>query len=225
MDVLEIISQVPLFSDLPPEELNRLAGRGERRAYAAGEVVFYAGDLGHRLYFVGSGSVKIHLDREDGEETVFAIIPAGDLFGEMSLLDGQPRSADATCCEPTELAWLDANTLRDCLDRYPHFNRRILERVSRRLREADRQVEVVTALDVYGRVAAQLLDLARAHGVPAAQGTEIRLGLTQQTLAAMVGSSRESVNKAISAFRKRGFIEMDRERILLLNEEELRKRA
>ena len=225
MTVSEILASVPLFTSLGPEELASLAGLCRRRTYQAGDTVFFAGDPGHLVYFIGAGKVKIHVIRDDGEETVYSIVSGGEFFGEMSLIDGQPRSADATCIEPTELASLPGDEFLRCMERFPDLSRRVMAVQSARLRSTDRQLEVLASLDVYGRVAAQLLELARQHGSPAEGGTEIRLGLTQQNLADMIGASRESVNKALNRFKSRGFIAMDRGRITLLDEEELRKRA
>jgi CRP/FNR family cyclic AMP-dependent transcriptional regulator len=225
MKAIDMLSRMALFEDFGLEDLEYIAERCQTRSYRSGESIFYAGDPGHQIYFIGSGKVKIHLERDEGEETVYSIASKGEFFGEMSLLDGQPRSADATCIEESELAYLTGEGLQECLARYPILLRRVMEVMSRRLRTADRQLEMIAALDVYGRVAAQLLELARLHGHPVERGSEIRLSLTQQTLAAMVGASRESVNKVINSYKSRGYIEMDRERIILLDEVELRKRC
>jgi len=225
MTIPEILSQIALFEEFTPEELEFVAGRCRRRAYQPGDTVFFAGDPGHQVFFIGSGKVKIHLLRDDGEETVYTIVSAGDFFGEMAIIDGKPRSADATCTEKSELAFLMRDDFFECMERFPKLSRRVLQVQSQRLRDTDRQLEMMTSLDVYGRVAAQLLELARLHGAETGKGTDIQLNLTQQDLAAMVGASRESVNKVLNAFKSRGFIQMSRGHMTLLNLEELRKRS
>jgi CRP-like cAMP-binding protein len=225
MNIPDILSRVSLFQDLSPEELVQVASKCRRRVFQPGDTVFFAGDPGHQIYFISSGKIKIHLLRDDGEETVYSIFSEGDFFGEMSLIDGQPRSADATCIDQTELAFLTRDDFFACMDRFPKLARRVLEVQSARLRSTDRQLEMIASLDVYGRVAAQLLELARQHGVETDRGPEIRLGLTQQNIAAMVGASRESVNKVLNSFKNDGMIDMDRGRITLLKTEELRKRT
>jgi CRP-like cAMP-binding protein len=225
MNVTEILSRVSLFQSMSQEELEFVASRCRRRVFHPGDTVFFAGDPGHQVYFISSGRVKIHLTRDDGEETVYSICTEGDFFGEMSLIDGQPRSADATCIEESELAFLTRDDFFACMDRFPSLARKVLEVQSIRLRNTDRQLEMLTSLDVYGRVAAQLLELARLHGVTTDRGPEIRLGLTQQNIAAMVGASRESVNKVLNSYKSSGLLEMDRGRITLLQPDELRKRC
>jgi CRP-like cAMP-binding protein len=224
MNLLEILTLNSLFSSLAKDELEYIASKCRRRVMQPGDTVFFAGDPGHQIYFIGSGRVKIHLLRDDGEETVYSLISAGEFFGEMSLIDGQPRSADATCIEQTELAFLTSDDFFDCLERFPKLARKVLEVQSARLRNTDRQLEWIASLDVYGRVAAQLLELSKQHGVATDRGSEIRLGLTQQNIAAMVGASRESVNKVLNSFKSDGIIDMDRGKITLLKINELRKR-
>jgi CRP/FNR family cyclic AMP-dependent transcriptional regulator len=225
MTIPEILEKISLFQDFTPEEIQFIASRCRRRAYQPGDTVFFAGDPGHQVFFIGSGKIKIHLTRDDGEETVYTIVSAGDFFGEMALIDGQPRSADATCTEKSELAFLMRDEFFECIERFPPLSRKVLQVQSQRLRDTDRQLEMMTSLDVYGRVAAQLLELARLHGSETGKGTSIDLLLTQQDLAAMIGASRESVNKVLNSFKSRGFLQMTRGHITLLNLEELRKRT
>lgn len=225
MTVEEILSRITIFQDLPLQEIKEIAKRARRRVFSQGDPVFFSGDPGHCVYFIGSGKVKIHTTREDGEETVIGILSDGEFFGELSVLDGQPRSADVTCLEPTEIAVLDREEFLSILDRYPSLSRKVLIAQAARLRATDRMLDYIASLDVYGRVAAQLMELAQRYGRQTPNGIELDLRITQQDLAGMVGASRESVNKVLNHYRNRGIVSFERGRITILKPTELKRRA
>ena len=225
MTAAEILSRIPLFGDLAPEELEWVAGRGRLRTYGPGEKVFFAGDLGHHVFFVGSGSVKMHLDTDGRDDLFYCMVSPGEFFGEMSLLDGEPRFATATCTETAEIAFLNRDNFFEALGRFPALNRRFLGILARRLRNADDRLEMTTVMDVYGRVASQLLELARLHGVQTDRGAEIRLHLEVPDLALLVGASPESVGWVLNNYESRGYIHRDGYKIVLLDPEGLAKRG
>jgi len=210
MSAIRMLARVPLFSTLSEEQLDSLVRHLRQRVFRAGEAIFHKDDPGQTLYIIHSGRVKIHNVREDGNETIIAILPTGEFFGELSLLDGKGRSADATAIEPTELLMLHREDFLRCLQQSAKMVSHILTVLGTRLREADAQLYSITSLNVNGRLARQLMLLARQHGVQTAKGIQIPIRLTQQNLASQIGATRESVNKAMTYFRENNYLLVER---------------
>lgn len=226
MAILDSLADVPLFSGLQRADLDLIAQRVRQRRYRGSEVIFHKDDPGIAFYMILSGRVKVHAESPDGTEVTIALLSAGEFFGELSLLDGEPRSADVSTQEPTEVLVLTRDDLLDCIHQAPRIAINLLAVLAGRVRRTNETVQALSSLDVHGRVAKQLLLLARQHGVPAAQGTQIAIRLTQSDLAGLVGASRESVNKVLGFFRKRAWISLDdQHRITILKPDELAKRA
>ena len=197
----------------------------QRRWFKRGEVIFHKGDPGETLFMIVQGQVKIVLPSEMGEEALLAVLDEGEFFGELSLIDEQPRSATIVASEPTETLVLHRDAFLKALTQAPELAIDMLRVLSRRLREADEFVEDAVFLDVPGRLAKKLLQLAEAYGHPTGEGgTTIGLRLTQQELATMVGATRESVNKHLRAYRSRGIIELDHQRIIIRKPDDLARR-
>jgi len=218
-------SGVPLLSNLTKDELNDLQPFLTKRLFREGDIIFHQDDPGDRLFLIRDGRVKISLLAEDGRENVIAIMAKGDCFGELAALDGLPRSATATAMERTETLFLRRGDLLQFLERHPGAAIKVIDLLSRRLRQTDEQIADLAFLDVHGRVARKLLELASAHGVDKGQGTEIGFFLSQQELANLVGASRESVNKVINYFKDKGYLAINRGRIVLMNRRALEQRA
>jgi CRP/FNR family transcriptional regulator/CRP/FNR family cyclic AMP-dependent transcriptional regulator len=225
MAITETLGSVPLFAGLRPTELEALAQKVRHRRFREGEAIFHRDDPGAALYVILNGRVKIHNEGADGTDIIITVFKSGEFFGEISLLDGSDRSADATTMEPTELLMLTRGDLEEVIERHPRIALNMLACLATRLRGNTNIIESLSALDVKGRVARTLLDLAEKHGELVEGGTRINARLTQGELAALVGASRESVNKEIGKFRRRGFIqyEDDKQRLILLRPAELRK--
>jgi CRP/FNR family cyclic AMP-dependent transcriptional regulator len=219
-----VLSRVPLFAELPPDRIHELAQVVRRRTYHRGETIFHKGDPGNGLYIIASGQVKIVLPSEMGEEAMLAVLEAGEFFGELALFDGLPRSATVVAVQNAEVLVLHRDDFLSFVSRNPEVVTALFAALSRRLRSADEMIEDAIFLDVPGRLAKRLLDLADKHGKPAERGVAIDLKLTQQDLAAMVGATRESVNKHLGWMRDHGLIQLDRQRIVVLKPEDLRKR-
>ena len=233
-----LLAQVPLFAALTAEELAGLAALLSRRRYAKGEVIFHQGDAGTALYIVEEGGVKIVLGSEEGKEVILALLGRGDFFGELALLDGEPRSADAVARDATQLLALRRDDfLRFVLDK-PRVAASLLAVLSRRLRRTDQLVHDAAFLDVRGRLARVLLELAEAQGRPepagvAAGGTfpvgaaaatvVLAARLTQGELAEMVGATRESINKWLGFYTRRGVLRFERGRLTLMDLQRLRQ--
>jgi len=211
-DAAPFLGQVPLFSSLSPDTLATLAGRMRRRRLPGGAPIVYRGDPTGALYVILSGRVKVHTATLNGDEVILGVKGAGDFFGEMSLLDGQPRSADVSTLEPTELALLDGAALRETIEAQPSVAWALLGSLSRRVREQNAQIEMLMTRDVAGRVAGKLLELADTQGetLPGGRGVRIGVSLTQSDIAALVGATRERVSRALTGFRAQGAISWEK---------------
>jgi CRP/FNR family cyclic AMP-dependent transcriptional regulator len=216
--------QVSFFADLPEEEIKALSSATKRRTFRAGEVIFHRDDPGQVLYMIKEGKVKICIISPDGQEVSLAVLGKGEYFGEFALLDGLPRSTDAVALEKVECYTLQRSDFLNAILKNPKIAILVLEALSKRLRTTDQMVEDLIFLDVYGRVAKKLLELADAHGVKTGEGVLIDVRLTQQELASMVGASRESVNKVLGYFTDKNFISTDKHRITIHNTNDLKRR-
>jgi CRP/FNR family cyclic AMP-dependent transcriptional regulator len=201
-----ILSEVALFRGLPAEQLSDIEARLRRKIFLAGANVITAEELDETVYVVLEGSVKVYVTRPDGSEVILAILGAGEIVGEMSVADSLGRSANVITLEETNLLLMDRGTFRASVEELPTMALNLTNILSRRLRLANAHLRSVAARDVPGRVAAQLLALAREYGVPSRNGTLIPLPLTQSDLAALVGASRVRVNQAIAFFKKRRYL-------------------
>jgi CRP/FNR family transcriptional regulator, cyclic AMP receptor protein len=221
----EVLAKVPLFAGLPDEERERLGTLLRSRRYARGEVIFLEGDEGTALCLIAEGRIRIQLTGTDGREVVINVYGPGDFFGELALLDGEPRSADAIAQDASLVYWLQRDDFARYLDSHPRAAMTMLASLSRRLRHTTRVVQDATFRDVPARLARVLLDLAARNGEAIEPGIRIESKLTQGELAAMVGASRETVNRALRGFEQRGLIRWEANRILIAEPEKLRTRA
>ena len=218
------LKQVSIFADLHEEEIYALTSAAKRRTFRAGEVIFHRDDPGLVLYMIKEGKVKICIISPDGQEVSLAVLGKGEYFGEFSLYDGLPRSADAVALEKVECLTLQRSDFHNAILKNPKIAILVMEALAKRLRNTDQMVEDLIFLDVYGRVAKKLLELADAHGVQVEDGVRIDVRLTQQELASMVGASRESVNKVLGYFTEKNYISTDKHRITLHRMADLKRR-
>ena len=215
---------VNIFNGLSDEEISELASAARRRTFRSGEVIFHRDDPGQVMYVIKEGKVKICLISPDGQEISLVVFGQGDHFGELALLDGLPRSADAIAMERVECYTLQRSDFHNAIMKHPKIAIRVMEVLSERLRKTDQQVEDLIFLDVYGRVAKKLLELSDTHGKKVEHGVRIDVRLTQQELASMVGASRESVNKVLGYFTEKQYISTDKHRITLHRIADLERR-
>ena len=218
------LKQVPLFAGLADEDIDELMSVAKRRTFRSGEVIFHREDPGQVLYVIKEGKVKISLISPDGQEISLVVFGKGECFGEFALLDGLPRSADAVAMEKVECYTLQRSDFHKAIMKNPKIAIQVMEVLSKRLRSTDQMVEDLIFLDVYGRVAKKLLELADTHGTKVENGIRIDVRLTQQELASMVGSSRESVNKVMGYFTDKNFISTDKHKITLHRIADLKRR-
>ena len=216
------LSQVTLFDALTEDERQGLAACLRRRQYAKGQIIFVQGDPGTSLYLIETGRVKIVLTSDEGKERVIAILGPHDFFGELALLDGQPRSADAIAQEACQLRLLQRDDFLRYLETRPQVATKMLAVLSRRLRHTNQVIQEAAFLDVPARLARLLLELASDQGQPVAGGAVIAARLTQSELAGMIGATRESVNKWLGYYERHGLIRTHRGQITVLRPQGLR---
>jgi CRP/FNR family cyclic AMP-dependent transcriptional regulator len=220
MEDAAFLARVPLFTSLKPALLDELAGKMTAKSYRRGEVIFHQDDPGSALHIIKRGQVKISTIAPEGEE---AILTDGDYFGELSLLDGKPRSANATAMEITQTLALQRQDFMEILGRHPEMVGDILASLADRLRNTDHLLEDAVFLSLPARLAKRLLELAEKHGVKTDRGLEIDLHLTQQELAAALGVSRVALNKQLGLLQDRGLVSLDTRRIIIDRPDELSK--
>ncbi len=224
MNLDRILAETALFAPLGPEERADLASVFIRRAFDRGEILFRQGEPGRHLYLVESGKIKITVPSTDGREALLVILDSGEIFGELSLFDEGVRTADARAMDPVVVHVLPHDIFRKYVEGHPRVAWELLKILAVRVRETDEAMQDVIFFDVPGRVAKRLLDLAERNGVPDPDGTRIDVPLTQEEIAQMVGSSRESVNKALASFSERGWIVLRDRQYVITNAESLRAR-
>ncbi|HEX3246884.1 MAG TPA: Crp/Fnr family transcriptional regulator [Chloroflexota bacterium] len=222
---LDALARSVVLRGLQREELEHLARTMRRRSYRRGEVVFHQGDPGESLHVVCHGKLKVVIIGDNGEEAVLAILGPSDVFGEMAVLDGGPRSATVTALEPVETAVLSRADFIQLLRRMPSAVDGLLASLAQTIRQADEDIGGLMFLDLHGRLARKLLELADTYGEPSDGSTLIRVQLTQEELAGMIGATRASVNKILGYFEDRGAIQRHGRQIVVCKPDILERRA
>lgn len=210
----ELLGNVVLFSGLQEEELNALLRVAVAKNYAKHAIILREGDKTDALYIITSGKVKVMLSTGGGKEVILAILGKSEFFGEMALLDEQPRSADVVAMEPTQLLVISKTDFINCLAHNPQMSFRIMQGLIQRLRSADRKIQSLALMDVYGRVARTLLELAKPEGGRLVVGEK----LSQQDLADMIGASREMVSRILKDLSLSGHIRFEAKKIIVNQE-------
>jgi len=222
-DRWSFVRNIPLFAEMDDVELTHVANALKRRTFAAGQTVFYQGDPGNVAYIIESGQVRIYVHGEDGREVSVILYGPGDIFGEMALLDRRPRSATATAMEDSVLLALNADDFHRHLRHSHQLALNLMLTLSTRLRETTEAIESLATLDVNRRLIKKLLYLAQRQGTPNENGIRIRGRLTQQALASLISTSRESTNRALRALARKGLIDMRHGRIVILKPQALER--
>jgi CRP-like cAMP-binding protein len=216
----DFLATIPLFSGLPEEELERFAELTRERSYPKGSVILFQDDPGDSLFVLRAGRVKVVLIGEDGREVILGVLEPGAHFGELALIDDQPRSAHVIAMEDAQLLVLRREDFRRRVEANPTVAWALLTELSRRLRRADVKIGGLVLLDVPGRIARLLLDLADEAGTE-----QIEKPLPHQTIAQMIGASRETVSRAMKDFQDAGLIRVERRRISIGDRDALEKRS
>jgi CRP/FNR family transcriptional regulator/CRP/FNR family cyclic AMP-dependent transcriptional regulator len=218
------LARTALLRDLTDEDLGHIVGLAHRRTFRRGEVVFHQGDAGDALHIVETGRLKVIVYGESGSETVLSILGPGESFGELALIDGEPRSATVQALEPAQTVSVRRDEFLALLRTHPETNERLLVALVAKIRQLTDTVSDLAFLDLEGRLAKKLLELAALHGSETGGVAEIEVPLTQEDLAAMVGATRASVNKVLGWYEDRHLISRLGRRITLLDPERLRRR-
>jgi len=218
MTPTELIASVPLFADLTPTEIEKLAAASAVEDLRRGDVLFRENDESDRLYVVMDGRIAIAKRSIDNRESVVALMEGGDLFGEMPLFDRIGRSAEARALEVSRVLVIAYGPVREVYQQRPELLWGVVELLAGRLRNMDVALADTVFLDVTGRTAKRLVEMA-------GDDDEFNLPVTQEELAAMVGASRERVNKAIASFVRLGWIAQADRRYRITDREQLERRS
>lgn len=218
-DSARLLGTLPLFAALPPAELQGAAEASRLRRYPRGQIIFSTGDRSDSLVVTVSGRLKVVVRSADGGELMLAVVGPGEMLGELGVIDGGPRSADAEALEPTELLLVPRDVIADLQQRFPSVSIALLEAVSASFRRLTDATADLVFLDLPRRVAKAVIEHPRD-----AEGA-VDLGLSQQELAHRVGGTRQSVNQALRGFERRGWIETDGRKIVVRKPAELERFA
>ncbi len=196
------LRRVPLFSSLSEGQLDTLAAGSVRKNYPRGRTIVSEGEPSQSLYILLSGRAKVQRSDAEGKEVILAVIGPGEFFGEMSLIDDAPRSASVITIESSDFMAINKDSFKAMLIQSPEIGMQIMKGLVRRLREADKKIETLALLDVYGRVARVLLDFSENI-----DGERIVKGrLPRQEIAKMIGASREMVSRVMKGLEIDGYI-------------------
>ncbi len=226
--VVEEVNPQPgsFLAGLSAEEAGELIRLGSRRRYPAGSTLFVEGDSAHEVLVLLDGSVKVSVGSVEGREVILDVFEPGSLLGELSVIDGKPRSATVSALSPVEVVTVAAGAFNEFLDRNPRVLRRLLGEIIERLRTRVRHQLEFGAGDALGRVCARLAEIAERHGEPAGGGAVVVHSPVSQTdLASWAGLSREAVVKTLRSLRQLGWIESEGRTIAIRDLEAVRRRA
>ncbi len=218
--ITDFLSTVPLFRELERSSVRGFAEFTREQKFAKGAMIVTEGDPGDALFVVRSGEVKVVLIGDDGREVILNVLGIGEHFGELSLIDGRPRSAHVVVTQPVGLLVLRRADFRRQVEQSPQVAWGLMVELSRRLRQADGTIGSLVLLDVPGRVAKVLLE----HATPGEPATLVKQ-LTHQTIAQMIGASRETVSRAMAEFQEKGYLSVQRRIVTIINRTSLEARS
>src|SRR3981081_1168947 len=219
---LAVLRQHPMFCDLEPEALDQLCRYAKHSTLKRGATIVSKGDPGNSLVVVVSGTVKISISSPDGRSAILNLIGPGEIFGEVALLDGRARTADATANTNCEIYVIDRRDFIPFVRSQPALAMKLIELLCERLRWTSDQVEEVILQNLPGRLASALLRLTEKHKLAPAGRT---IAITQQEISEMVGMTRESITKQLRAWAARNWVRLEHGAIVVLNAEMLRELA
>jgi CRP/FNR family transcriptional regulator/CRP/FNR family cyclic AMP-dependent transcriptional regulator len=220
---VDFLKKVPLFSELDEGELQQLAGVMREQHYKKHSTIVHVDDPGNALYILKSGLVKVTIEDQHGYEMILRILYPTDFFGDMSLLDGMPRSATVTTQEFSDVLTISRDHFLNIIEKSPKILLKMTSVVSQRLRKANELIHSLAFFDVYGKVARTLLNLAQERGRVTEQGTVIDMRLTQQELAELAGMTRETMARTLREFQQAGCIRVESGVISILALDMLRR--
>jgi len=217
MDKLSLLQSVPIFSDLSPSDLNKIAERMVLRAFTKGQMILLEDDLGQTFFVIAGGSVKITRLSDDGREVILAMLGESDFFGEMSLLDGAGRSANVVALDSSEVLTLARNDFLEILQDYPKISISLLDELTQRIRKSDQQIESLSLSDVEQRIGITLIRLAEELGTIKHGTVKINNLPYQQDIANMAGTSRETVSRTFKLLEEKGLVTREGRKLTIYN--------
>lgn len=217
----EILKKIPIFSGLSDDELGKIKELVQTARFRKGAVIFQEGDPGEAVYFVKSGKIKIYKSDEEGREYIVHIFQEGDVFAEAVLLGGASYPASAEAVEDSIVGFIKNSDLEKLISQNLQIALKIIKIMAGRLRETQEQIRNLAFRDTYDRTACMLHKICLDYGQRTQNGIEVDLPFTRQEMAALVGTSRETVTRVLSDMKKNGIIDMTRQKIIVLNEKKL----
>ena len=215
MDEKELLRTVPIFSELTDEDIVSLARVAIRKHYAKDAVIFFENEEGDFFFMILDGRIKVTILGDDGREVILSLLGAGDFFGEMALLDNEPRSATAIAVEDSELLSLHRTDFQSVLSDKTSIASSLMRILSGRLRKANHQISTLALLDVYGRVARVIVDMAREEGRRLKDGRIAFRRATHQEIANRIGTTRETVTRMLKDLERQALIKVEGREIVL----------
>jgi CRP-like cAMP-binding protein len=209
MDEKELLRTVPIFSELTDEDIVSLSRVAIRKHYAKDAVIFFENEEGDFFFMILDGRIKVTILGDDGREVILSLLGAGDFFGEMALLDNEPRSATAIAVEDSELLSLHRTDFQSVLSDKTSIATSLMRILSGRLRKANHQISTLALLDVYGRVARVIVDMAREEGRRLKDGRIAFRRATHQEIANRIGTTRETVTRMLKDLERQGLIHVE----------------
>lgn len=223
MDRFLALRQIPLFSSLDDVVLKNLSKISNYKVYKKNEIIFHLGDEGSTLFILHSGSVKIFLNDDKGKEMILKILYEGDFFGEMSLLDGQFRSASVMAVEPSKAIIIQREDFIRLIKDNPEIALNTMVSLSRRLRKIDEKIASLAFFDSYGKVARLLLDFVEDSNEKADGKVVVNSNLTRLQMASMAGTTRETLTRILGEFQIRGAVKVEGRKITILDDALLKR--
>ena len=215
MDEQELLRSVPIFSELTEADFSSLAKVANRRRYPKDSVVFFENEQGDFFFMILEGRIKVTILGDDGREVILSLLGSGDFFGEMALLDNEPRSATAIAVEDSELLSLHRNDFQAVLSDNRSITVGLIKVLTTRLRRANHQISTLALLDVYGRVARVIVDMAREEGRRLKDGRIAFRRATHQEIANRIGTTRETVTRMLKDLERQGMIHIEGREIIV----------
>jgi CRP/FNR family cyclic AMP-dependent transcriptional regulator len=219
--VVELLRQVPLFSELSEPELEHVARVAIPRTYPRETRVFHEGDPGDACYIVRSGSCRVTREHPDGRAITLATLGSGAIFGELAMFDGERRSASVEASENTELLALPASDVRTLIREHPQMAEKLVVALTRRLRDANERISRQSFQTVPSRVAGVLSQLLAEEPLTPVVRDGVTIRLRQSDLAQLAGTSRESVSRFLATLERAGVVQVGRGRVTVLQPERL----
>ncbi len=220
--MINFLKLVPLFASLNDDELDVIVRLSSKVKYPKNKIFFIVIDERSELYIILKGSIKVSKISEGGEEMILAILKEGDFFGDMSLLDGKPRSATVTSNEDSILMLISGKSFEKVIEKHPRIALKLLRELTLRLRKADDLIGNLAFLDVTGRIAGILLQFAEEYGQKTEEGVLIKSRPTHQAIANMIGASRETVTRVLKQLEDKKYISMSGKDITILDKENIK---